>query len=225
MLKQNKIKFTKFVIPKPVLVFIVLALVLNIGRVILFGSYSLIYIIWNMFLAFLPFVLSYVLLHYKSSDKFNKIVFCLGLLLWFLLFPNTIYIVTDMIHVGHYKGIPVVYDSFLLFSSAYLGVMLGVYSLSHIEDIFIKKYSKFKVNLIILFVILSSSFGIYIGRFLRFNSWDIASNPFSFFVNIVQDFSRPNGFSDVSFYVILFSVFTYAAFYSFKYMKINDTNK
>jgi len=205
----------KFIIPKSIFLLIILSLVLNILRVFIFGKLSLIYVIWNLFLAFIPFVISSFLLYY-SNNKLNNISFWFWSIVWFLFIPNSPYIVTDLIHIGEVHNTPIIYDSFLLFSSALTGLLLGMYSMFHMEKIIKNKYSQKIASISIFIVMFFASFGIFIGRFLRFNSWDIVSKPMSIINGVVNIFIDSSDYMVAILYTLLFLFFISMSYYSWK---------
>src|SRR3989344_4120522 len=199
----------KINIPKSIIILTILAVVFNILRIIIWGKFSFVFILWNIFLAFTPFIISSILLLLSKENKLGKAVFIIGLFLWLIFIPNAPYIITDFIHLGTTRSIPVIYDILLLFSSASVGLILGFYSLFHIEQIFRNKYSKRKTSILIVIVTILMSFGIYIGRFLRFNSWDIFTNHTSLVNNIWKIISQSAVHLEVYLYTGLFFLFLY----------------
>lgn len=210
----------KIKIPKSILSLLVLALVLNIVRIFLFGSTSSLYMFWNIFLAFIPLFISSVLIARTNKDNLIKPFFIVGFIFWLLFLPNAPYVVTDLIHTGRIRAVPVMYDAFFLFSSALVSLLMGMYSLLHMEKIFLLKFSKKITNVIIAVIILVTSFGIYLGRFLRFNSWDFFTSHDFLISKIWQIFSDPIINLNAYTYTILFFFFIYASFISFKNINI-----
>jgi uncharacterized membrane protein len=213
----------KIIIPKNILILFAFSSALIILRMVLFGSFSLKYIFWNIFLAFIPFAISYILFSFSKENNINKIYFYIGIIFWFLFIPNAPYIVTDLIHIGEIRAVPVLYDSVLLFTSALIGLLLGAHSIYHIEQILKIKYSQKIVSFIIFTAIFFISFGIFIGRFLRFNSWDIFENPVLFIRAIGDVFTNKDYSIEAFFYTILFFLFISMFYLSWKStQKTND---
>ena len=206
-------------IPKQIFYILLLAIVLNILRIILFKNTTFVYMFWNIFLAFIPFFISSILLLNTKEEKITKPFFIGGFILWLLFLPNAPYVITDFIHLGRIHGVPVMYDIFVLFSSAWASLLFGLYSLEHIEKILLLKFSAKKTNIIIPVAILLSSFGIYLGRFLRFNSWDFFISHNSLISNTWKIFTAPNSNINAYTYTILFFVFTYISYASFRNIK------
>lgn len=209
---------SKINIPKSIIPLLIFAVTLNILRIVIWGKYSFIYILWNIFLAFVPFLISSILLKCNEANKLNKTFFIISVFLWFLFIPNAHYIITDLIHLGEVKYAPVIYDTFLLFSSALVGLLFGLYSLSHMEQIIEDRFSKKVASISMLVIFLLIGFGIYIGRFMRFNSWDFLSNYMSILNSFYEIFSNKALYIEVFIYTILFASFVYASYKSWKYI-------
>lgn len=207
-------------IPKSVISLTILAVVLNILRVIIWGKMSLIYILWNILLAFIPFFISFILLSLSKEKKLSKIIFIIGFIIWMLFIPNAPYIVTDFIHLGEIRSVPMIYDVFLIFSSASVGLMLGFHSFFHIEQIIKTKYSPRVTSLIMGLIMIIISFGIYLGRFMRFNSWDVFVNHTSLIKNVWKIFSQSTANIEVYLYTGLFFFFLYLSYSAWKQANI-----
>jgi uncharacterized membrane protein len=116
---------------------------------------------------------------------------------WLLFIPNSFYIITDLFHLTHVDTAPKWFDLLLIFSFAWNGIIAGVLSLRRVEQIATAiKGKKFSI-LLVFGVMWLSAFGIYIGRFLRFNSWDVVTDPFSLASEIIGMVFNPihNGYA------------------------------
>lgn len=143
---------------------------------ILRGTTGFLFLIWNLFLAWIPYCLSLTL--EKSHRKFNsKILTGLLLASWLLFFPNAPYILTDLLHLRFRAPIPHWYDVMLLASFAWTGLILGLLSLYEVQLFFRKRMGKVISWVLVLAAIFLCGFGIYLGRFLRWNSWDVLTKP------------------------------------------------
>lgn len=132
-------------------------------------------LIWNLFLAFLPFFLSNWI--YRNVYVKSKWSFVISIFIWLLLIPNAFYIITDLFHLKAKDNCPLWYDLALLYSFAWNGLLFGILSVRQMEKMFNLVFNKNYLLLFIAPVMFLNSLGIYIGRFLRFNSWDVISNP------------------------------------------------
>lgn len=207
-------------IPKSVIYLTAISVIMNILRIVIWGKDSFVYILWNIFLAFIPFIVSSLILFYYSRKRLNNFLFVLGIFMWLIFLPNAPYIITDFIHLGEIRSIPILFDTLLIFSSATVGLILGAHSLFHIEQILNIKFSKRKTSMIIWLIILLISFGLYLGRFLRFNSWDIFVNHTSLIKNIWSLFSDPSSSIEVFLYTLMFFSFMVTFYYSWKSSQI-----
>jgi uncharacterized membrane protein len=169
------------------------------------GFYTYIFLVWNLFLAILPYVISiFFLLYYKKI----KPLFVISVVLfsWLLLFPNAPYIVTDFFHLEPRVNVPYWFDLGLILSFAWNGLMLGFISLYDIQTALARRFSALKGWVFAIFSLVLGSFGIYLGRYERFNSWDIITNPVSLFVDIADRFIHPFSHPRTMLMTILFSI-------------------
>lgn len=211
---QRKIIFPKIIFP--VLIF---TAILNILRIVLFGTHSFLYIFWNIFLASVPFIMSsFMLIRINKSNFYNPIsIFCF--IIWFLFLPNAPYVITDFIHLGEVRNVPVMYDIILLFTSSIVSMLFGLYSMEQMEKILAHKFSEKLIKVIMLLIIFFTSFGIYLGRTLRFNSWDLFVNYHSLFQAIREIFMNSSKHINAYFYTVIFFFLIYTSYIAFKNRK------
>ncbi len=212
-------KISEINIPKQIYILTGFTTLLCVGRVMLFGSTAHLYLLWNIFLAFLPFLISSVLVWHIDHKKVSLIGICITGIFWFLLFPNAPYLVTDLVHLGESFVVPIWYDSLLLFSCSVVGMTLASHSLFHIEHLLKERYSRHHVRSMLAFLLLFSSFGIYIGRFLRFNSWDVFTDNVNFFKNIWRVLSGSSHFPEAYEFTALFFIFLWVFYIAWKHSK------
>lgn len=151
------------------------------------GSPFLLFLNWNLFLAFIPWALSSMLV-LKGNN--NKLALIMVICAWLLFFPNAPYILTDLFHLRHTRSAPVWYDLVLILSFAWTGLAFGFISLMDIEQQLQPLLGK-RVIAVAMLCLFLAAFGIYLGRFLRWNSWDIVSNPGSLLADITHRFTHP----------------------------------
>jgi len=157
-------------------------------RVKLTKSFFFGFLLWNLFLAIIPYLIS----EWMKNKKTTKIKTFIGIFIWLLFLPNAPYIITDFIHLHHLKSTLVWYDLYMLFSFAFTGLLLAIMSMDTIYDIILHQYSKKVANIIMVFFTLLTGFGIYLGRFLRLNSWYVFTNPKYVYFKITHALSQPN---------------------------------
>jgi len=158
---------------KSLIILSVIAILFNLARLDMWGTTNLLYLIWNLFLAWIPYIISFYFIKQDTPiDRFIPLF-----ILWLLFFPNAPYLVTDIWHVVSSSPSLLWYDSLLLFFFGWIGLFLGILSLFHIHQYF-KKHLNYLFSEVSIFgICFISSFGLYLGRFERWNSWDIFINP------------------------------------------------
>jgi uncharacterized membrane protein len=159
---------------------------LVVARVVYTGERMFAFMLWNLFLAILPYMLSRFIVHKK--EKGMNIFF---LVAWLLLLPNAFYIITDLFHLKERIPMPLWFDLALIFSCAWNGLLLGVASLKHIESVLDQRFHAGAVRVILHGILLLNAFGIYLGRYLRFNSWDVLTDPFSLIFSMLDLLIHP----------------------------------
>jgi uncharacterized membrane protein len=144
-------------------------------RVIYTGTGDHTWIAWNLVLAWVPFMLALVIYERAPAAPRAQLV-ALGAL-WLLFFPNAPYIVTDLKNIGVVGGIPILYDVLLLSAAAWTGLLLGLTSLFLIHAVARRMLGAANAWALVVGVLAVSSFGIYLGRVQRWNSWDVFVRP------------------------------------------------
>ncbi|MEM7113620.1 MAG: DUF1361 domain-containing protein [Chloroflexota bacterium] len=171
------------------------ASLLAVGRYYFSDNLRFTFLIWNLFLAWLPVGFAY--LAYRQLNNGNqaasKLPFTLLFIgLWLLFLPNAPYLVTDFVHLRPMKNTPLWYDALMIFSFAMTGLLLGFVSLAWLQTAVQQRYGRLSGWLFALSSLTMTGFGVYIGRFLRWNSWDILTQPSSLITNLLQNFVVPN---------------------------------
>ncbi len=200
-----------------------LSLFLLMIRLKLTHSFFLLFLVWNLFLAAIPFFITFYL---SSKEHLKKWPFAICFFLWLLFLPNAPYIITDFIHLQHLKANMVVLDFLLISSCALSGLLFYLVSLTDME-IFLRRFSTEKRTKVMMLVIpFLCGFGIYLGRFLRWNSWDILQNPSGLMQNIFHIIFHPTQHMGAWLVTFSFGIglnFTYGLFKKtrFSYQKFN----
>jgi uncharacterized membrane protein len=169
--------------------------VLVLVRIIHTGRGTFLWLIWNLFLAYVPYLLSsWLTLRYANpSRRPVRRQFLVLSAIWLLFIPNSFYILTDLFHLIDCRSprVPAWFDLSLIFSFAWNGLLLGVLSLRQMEklaqSIVGARWSRFLIYL----VMALNALGVYAGRYLRFNSWDILTNPFQLTIDMADLLIHP----------------------------------
>ena len=138
---------------------------------------------WNLFLAWIPFLLALLVYERARAGASWRVLVPLGLL-WLAFFPNAPYLITDLKHLGHGAQVPVLYDVLLLSAAAWLGLLLGLTSLFLVHAVARRLIGVLDAWALVVAVLALSSFGIYLGRVQRWNSWDVVVHPQSLALQI-----------------------------------------
>jgi uncharacterized membrane protein len=134
------------------------------------------FLVWNLFLAWLPLALASVAFA-RARRRIDAIAIA-ALVLWLLFFPNAPYLLTDFIHLSADRpSAPVWYDALMLSSFAWTGLLLGFASLYLVQLVIRRALGAGWSWLGVACVLALGSFGVYLGRFVRFNSWDALLHP------------------------------------------------
>jgi len=163
---------------------------LSVFRYIYSDTKIFLFLNWNLFLAFIPWALTSIAAIKPKLCK-SKITIFILLGSWLLFFPNAPYILTDLFHLKSRTSMPIWFDLVLILSFAWTGLMFGFLSLWDIETILSKSIKRKYITLISITLLFLGSFGIYIGRYLRWNSWDIITEPFKLIYDIGDRIINP----------------------------------
>ena len=164
------------------------------------------FLFWNLFLGFLPLLFAYIL--YIFKEKLSAITLIIGSGIWLLFYPNAPYMISDLIHVDKDSS-TVIYDTLIIFSISILSIFYGFFSLKIIHLLWRNKWSVKRANIFIVFALLMSSFGIYLGRILRLNSWDLFTNPLKVLSDVIHHLWPINQNPTTYYIVLLFSIIQY----------------
>jgi uncharacterized membrane protein len=220
---------------------------LVIVRIVHSGRLLFIFMIWNLFLAYIPYALStWLKARYSIPDgrwpeasrarlpevegswwpgfrvpglggaaspelrrRGSRLLLIVLSLVWLLFIPNTFYILTDLYHLtdhGRTSRIPEWYDLVLILSFAWNGLLLGVLSVRHMEKLFMPRASVLAGWLFVYPIMMLNALGVYTGRYLRYNSWDIISDPFELLADILDMIIHPFRNHPVWMMILCFSI-------------------
>lgn len=163
----------------------VFCLVLLAARPRIVGVASHLYLVWNLFLAWIPFAVALVIAD-RAKRGGGGVVQWLLIGTWLVFLPNAPYIVTDLIHLPTFGADPLWYDALIYLAFAWTGLMLGLISLYLVHrSVRATRGPAWGWGLVAGAVALCGV-GIYLGRFLRWNSWDVLTNPTALAVDLTR---------------------------------------
>lgn len=158
-------------------------------RIEISGQFTFLFLLWNLFLAWIPLWISRYFIRQK---KIQSPIFSLFVMTsWLLFLPNAPYILTDFLHLHQRYGVPMWFDIMLIFSFALTGIFIFIETCN---DVFAFIKNKIPSSIFWMLSPLLSflvAFGIYLGRFLRWNSWDILQDPLGLAFDVLHRFVHP----------------------------------
>jgi len=204
----------------PILLSSILAMAIFAVRVYMSGSLRIYSnLVWNLFLAWIPylFAVQAAALYYLFPKQWWMLIVPGGI--WLAFFPNAPYIVTDFFHLEDRLYIPLWYDILMLTTFAWTGVFLAIASLRTMQALVKIHFGKFLSWVFVAVALSLSGLGIYLGRFERWNSWDLLSHPKSILKDVAVQVIDP--FSNLSFFgfTILFTFFLFICYLMFVSIK------
>lgn len=160
-----------------------LALLLVVGRVYLSGTRGYIFLVWNLILAWMPYLMSlWADVEFRREKSRWRLL--LPAAVWLLFFPNAPYILTDFVHLQYHPVFYWWYDVGLIAAFAWAGCFLAVASLNAMQTIVEATLGRIAGWAFALAVAGLSGFGIYLGRVQRWNSWDALLAPHALLENL-----------------------------------------
>jgi uncharacterized membrane protein len=164
------------------------------------------YLSWNLLLAWLPLLFAVRLvqvLRHKGWSSWE----CLGWsTLWLVFLPNSFYLISDFIHLQDVQRVDVLYDAVMFTSFIYTGVVLGFSSLYLIHLQLRRRLQPRIAAGWVTAALVVCSVSMYVGRDLRWNSWDILTNPGGLLVDLSDRLIHPSAYPQMLITIIAFSV-------------------
>ena len=197
---------------------------LSITRVLLSDSYFFLFLNWNLFLAAVPYLLSSTIKG-VGKGKVQKLKLISIILVWLAFFPNAPYILTDLYHLRIITSVPKWFDIILIVSFAWTGLLLGFLSLMKIERLLSTILSQKQIAFFSTSILFLASFGVYLGRFLRWNTWDIINQPIHLFIDITQRISHPIDYPTTWGVTLLFGILLNIIYWTIKLLKTSESNQ
>jgi uncharacterized membrane protein len=171
------------------------------------------YLLWNLFLAWLPLLFVLWLLHmlgHKSWSSWQGIALSL---LWLGFLPNSFYMVSDFIHLQDYQRVDIVFDATMFASFVLTSLFLGFTSLFLVHTELAGRFQRKITSWAwVSAILLLCSFAIYLGRDLRWNTWDILVSPAGILFDVSDIALHPRDHAlafttTLTFFVFLISIY------------------
>ena len=169
----------------------VVSLCVLAARVYISHSRAYMFLVWNLFLAWIPFACAIWVAVLDKVWPATRWALLAPSCMWLLFFPNAPYIVTDFVHLQRIEPLALWFDIALLMLFAWTGCLLAVTSLQMMQSIVRRRIGPISSWIFVITALGLSGVGIYMGRYLRFNSWDILFRPGRLLGNIFDALANP----------------------------------
>lgn len=174
-------------------------------RCLAYGRMEFGYMVWNLLLATMPLLFVWLLLERLKTNRWSSDWICIVLsLLWLGFLPNSFYIVTDLIHLAEVTNQTLLYDSVMMFVFSITGFTLGYAAVIPMHQQLRRRLKPLQANSVIGVVFLLCSFAIFLGRYMRWNTWDILANPAGLIFDVSDSFVNPRAGGQVWSTTLLF---------------------
>lgn len=205
--------------------------IMVVVRILVTGHLGYRFLIWNLFLTWIPLgfsvLINYLYTSYKRNIFKTLLILCLGVF-WIAFYPNAPYIITDFIHLcgvnftfisnGVNINFLLWYDFIMIALCILTGFLIGFVSLYIIHRLLIDRFNSFFAWIFVIAMLFLSGYGIYLGRFIRWNSWDIISRPKLLYHSILGSFHK-YAFA----FTIIFGLFLILTYFALYYLtNLND---
>lgn len=198
------------------ILFSLFSLSLSVARMAFSGRPLYFFMAWNLFLAFVPWAISTIMESVHIANKIlNRVMMSLLLITWLAFFPNAPYVLTDLIYVGREKSAPIWFDLTMLLSYGFTGMLFGFISLASIQNRLKRRFGHVITGVIVVGLIYLSCFGVFLGRYMRWNSWDLVSNLDSVLADILKQVAHPLAHSSTWVFTLLFGTLLCLTYYGF----------
>lgn len=185
-------------------------------RIKLNKSSFYLFLIWNVFLAIIPYAIT---MYLNTKANISKLKIGFWFMVWLAFLPNAPYIVTDLIHIriGNYNLLWL--DVLVVLSFALSGLFLFYLSIRDMEKLIASKFKYISTTAFTLIILFLCGFGVYLGRFLRYNSWEIISNPQILITDIFNIITSPFQNSEAWLFTLGFGGFLAVGYWIFNNLK------
>jgi len=187
----------------------------------LIHNWDFIFLAWNLFLSWVPLIFIKVVWEREARRQLPFGLLMVYLLVWLLFFPNAPYIITDLKHLKGASENIIWCDALMIFTFSVAGFLTGLYSIRIVHRIITRRWNERLAWLTVLMSMIMSGFGIFLGRYGRWNSWDIVTQPGALARGIFKSMQDPMAIKHtLTFSFVL--MLLYFAFHIFAELKQNE---
>ena len=177
---------------------------------------TFLFLAWNLFLAWVPYLIST-----RMGGLRKRWSRGVALIAWLLFFPNAPYILTDLLHLHTRPGVPKWYDLMLLLSFAWTGLLVGFASLLRVQELLAQWWGRRVTRFTVPLLIVLCGYGVFLGRFQRWNTWDVLQRPGALFQDVLGHFTDPFTHGGTLGLAVVMSGFLLLGYYTFQsFLKI-----
>lgn len=186
------------------------SLILSILRILDAGNFRYYFLIWNLFLAWVPLGFAWLLVQRLKSTRWVSWQNITLTILWLVFLPNSFYLLSDLIHVYDTGEVSHLYDVVMFASFIFNAFFVGYLSVFLVHRELIKRLQLKAAHLLIASVFLACGFAIFLGRSLRWNSWDLAIQPAGILFDVSEGIVNPSSHPEsmvttITFFLLLAS--------------------
>lgn len=189
------------------------AVLLFVMRVINAGNLRYWFLVWNLALAAAPLFFAWRLKLYLRKDVWSAPVSLILTFLWLGFLPNSFYILSDLIHLHSTGEVSLLYDAAMFFALIFNAYVLGFMSVYIVHLELINRVKQNNAHKLIGAVFLLCGFAIYLGRYLRWNTWDLVISPFGLLFDISERLLNPSEYPQSFVTTLVFSALLSVMYY------------
>lgn len=203
------------------------SVVLLVGRFLFTDTLRYVFLLWNLVLALVPVFLAWWLYERLKTGSWYKWQQILLTFLFIGFLPNTFYLITDFVHIHSTDEAGLYFDVVMLSSFVFNGMILGFVSIYLVHKQLLRRVSEKNAMALIGVVFLLTGFAAYLGRFTRFNTWDIILRPAGLLFDVSDRFVNPTQHTEtylatITLFLVLFSTYS-VMYYGLKLTKALKT--
>ncbi len=189
------------------------SIIILMVRIKLNTSFFYLFLVWNVFLAIIPYAIT---MYLNTKQNLRPLRLGFWFLVWLAFLPNAPYIVTDLIHIRSGNATFLWLDILLVLSFALSGLLLFYYSIMDMQHLIASRFKRIPITTPTLVILFLCGFGVYLGRFLRHNSWEIISQPHVLIADIFNILISPFQNSEAWLFTLGFGGFLVVGYWMFK---------
>ncbi len=209
----------------PIVLSSLLACLVLAGRFYIAGEWRFDFLAWNLFLAWIPYASSLLIIQmYRRQPRRWQWLLVPGFV-WLIFLPNAPYLVTDVLHLQDGMRAPLWYDIGMFALFAWTGCLIGVVSLNQMQRV-VRAFLGSAISWFFVLAVMGlSGFGIYLGRFLEWNSWDLFLEPRPLLSDVLVRFVHPVQYRQTFGVTLLFAAFMLVCYVTFIAIEHRQTVK